>query len=77
MSLELRRNVSEWWYGRLQSNGRRYVKNLGVKVEGRVPRTLRETGDIVFERSRAKAQAVQRDATALLTACGLALRSFD
>ncbi|HTY51085.1 MAG TPA: pilus assembly protein PilM [Steroidobacteraceae bacterium] len=27
--------------------------------------------------SRAKAQAVQREATALLTACGLALRSFD
>jgi type IV pilus assembly protein PilM len=27
--------------------------------------------------SRAKAQAVNRDATALLTACGLALRSFD
>ncbi|MEZ5497815.1 MAG: pilus assembly protein PilM [Steroidobacteraceae bacterium] len=27
--------------------------------------------------SRSKAQAVQRDATALLTACGLALRSFD
>jgi len=27
--------------------------------------------------SRAKAQGVQRDATALLTACGLALRSFD
>jgi type IV pilus assembly protein PilM len=27
--------------------------------------------------SRAKAQAVQRDATALLTGCGLALRSFD
>src|SRR5690606_6515916 len=27
--------------------------------------------------ARAKAQAVQRDATALLTACGLALRSFD
>lgn len=27
--------------------------------------------------SRAKAQAVTRDATALLTACGLALRSFD
>ena len=27
--------------------------------------------------SRAKAQAVGRDATALLTACGLALRSFD
>ncbi len=27
--------------------------------------------------SRAKAQAVTRDATALLTACGLAMRSFD
>ena len=27
--------------------------------------------------SRARAHAVQRDATALLTACGLALRSFD
>jgi len=27
--------------------------------------------------SRAKAQGVQKDATALLTACGLALRSFD
>ncbi|MGA2862398.1 MAG: pilus assembly protein PilM [Steroidobacteraceae bacterium] len=27
--------------------------------------------------ARARAQAVQRDATALLTACGLALRSFD
>ncbi|MET0290723.1 MAG: pilus assembly protein PilM [Steroidobacteraceae bacterium] len=27
--------------------------------------------------SRARTQAVQRDATALLTACGLALRSFD
>ena len=27
--------------------------------------------------SRAKAQAVSKDATALLTACGLALRSFD
>jgi type IV pilus assembly protein PilM len=27
--------------------------------------------------SKARTQAVQRDATALLTACGLALRSFD
>jgi type IV pilus assembly protein PilM len=27
--------------------------------------------------ARARSQAVQRDATALLTACGLALRSFD
>jgi type IV pilus assembly protein PilM len=27
--------------------------------------------------SRAKGQGVRKDATALLTACGLALRSFD
>ena len=27
--------------------------------------------------SKAKAQGVRKDATALLTACGLALRSFD
>lgn len=66
MSLELRRNVSEWWYGRLQANGRRYVKNLGIKVEGRIPPTLRETGDIVFERSRAKAQAALEKAQAEL-----------
>jgi type IV pilus assembly protein PilM len=26
---------------------------------------------------KAKSQAVKKDATALLTACGLALRSFD
>lgn len=64
MSLELRRNVSEWWYGRLQANGRRYVKNLGIKVEGRIPPTLRQTGDIIFERSRAKAQAALEKAQA-------------
>jgi type IV pilus assembly protein PilM len=27
--------------------------------------------------TRAKAQGIRKDATALLTACGLALRSFD
>jgi type IV pilus assembly protein PilM len=27
--------------------------------------------------SRAKAQGIRKDSTALLTACGLALRSFD
>lgn len=64
MSLELRRNRSEWWYGRLQPNGCRYIKNLGVKVEGCVPPTLRETGDIVFERSRARAQAALEKAQA-------------
>ena len=57
MSLELRRGVSEWWYGKFKADGRRFTKNLGVKVQGVVPPTLREMGDIAFERSRAKAQA--------------------
>ncbi len=57
MSLELRRGVSEWWYGKFKANGRKFTKNLGVKVQGVVPPTLREMGDIIFERSRAKAQA--------------------
>ena len=64
MALELRRGTSEWWYGRLQSNGRRLTKNLGVKVEGQIPPTIRQTGDIVFERSRAKAQAALEKAQA-------------
>ena len=66
MSLELRRGTSEWWYGRLQANGRRFTKNLGVKVEGKIPSTLRQTGDIVFERSRAHAQAALEIAQAEL-----------
>lgn len=57
MSLELRRGVSEWWYGTFKINGRKFTKNLGIKVQGVVPPSLREMGDIVFERSRAKAQA--------------------
>jgi len=57
MSLELRRGVSEWRYGKFKANGCKFMKNLGVKVQGVVPPTLREIGDIIFEVSRAKAQA--------------------
>jgi integrase len=57
MALELRPGKSKWWYGRVAVNGRRMVKNLGVEVSGTVPPSLAQTGDIVFERSRAKAQA--------------------
>ncbi len=57
MSLELRRKDSEWWYGTFKINGRKFTKNLGVKVEGIVPPTLRQMGDAVFERSRIKALA--------------------
>ena len=57
MPLELRRGKSQWWYGRVTANGRRIVKNLGVEVCGMVPPSITQTGDIVFERSRARAQA--------------------
>jgi integrase len=57
MALEIRRNGSQWWYGRVEADGRSITKNLGVKLAGKVPASLRKVGDIVFERSRAKAQA--------------------
>jgi type IV pilus assembly protein PilM len=44
-----------------------------VGIAGRDRRSARPDEAV----SRAKAQAVSKDATALLTACGLALRSFD
>ena len=59
MSLTLRRERNgEWrpfWYGEIQVDGVRTVRNLGVKVEGDIPQTLRQTGDAKFERSRRKA----------------------
>jgi len=57
MALEIQRGRSKWWYGRVEVNGRRLSKNLGVEVRGAVPGSLEEFGDIAFERSRAKAQA--------------------
>ncbi|MFT3784145.1 MAG: hypothetical protein QM790_19225 [Nibricoccus sp.] len=57
MALELQRGRSKWWYGRVEVNGRKIGKNLGVEVRGIIPNSLAETGDIAFERSRAKAQA--------------------
>ena len=57
MALEIQKGRSTWWYGRVTVNGRDVVKNLGVQIKGIVPPTLREQGDPVFERSRAKAQA--------------------
>ena len=57
MSLEMRRGKSKWWYGRVTVNGIDTVKNLGVPIKGIPPPTLREFGDVLFERSRAKAQA--------------------
>jgi type IV pilus assembly protein PilM len=55
------------------------IPGVGDVVQSRVGISA-ERGDPLGQMklsSRARAQAVQRDATALLTACGLALRSFD
>ena len=55
------------------------ISGVGDVISSRVGISA-EKGDPLGQMklsARAKAQAVQRDATALLTACGLALRSFD
>jgi type IV pilus assembly protein PilM len=55
------------------------VPGVADVIQSRVG-ILAEKGDPLGQMklsSRARAQAVNRDATALLTACGLALRSFD
>jgi len=57
MALEIQKGRSKWWYGRVTVSGADVVKNLGVQIKGVPPRTLKEHGDAVFERSRAKAQA--------------------
>src|ERR1039457_6075316 len=58
MSLQFEPGKSKWWYARLVVNGRRINRNLGVEIRGIVPPGLAQTGDLAFERSRAKAQVV-------------------
>ncbi|HEY4245857.1 MAG TPA: site-specific integrase [Lacunisphaera sp.] len=57
MGLEIHRDRSKWWYSRIEVNGRKINRNLGVEIQGQIPPRLSQVGDIVFERSRAKAQA--------------------
>jgi integrase len=54
--LEMRKG-SKWWYGRWQSSGKLYVRNLDVVIEGKRPASVNTTGDRRFEASRAKALA--------------------
>jgi len=49
MGVERRRD-SQWWYGRWEVNGKRFCKNLNIKVAG-------QEGERAFDKSRAKAQA--------------------
>ena len=55
MSLIIKHS-SRWWYGLFSANGRRKSVNLGVKIGGRRPDSLTQTGDDEFERSRGAAQ---------------------
>lgn len=57
MALEIQYGRSKWWYGRITINGRKVSKNLGVEIRGTIPARLSQSGDLAFERSRAKAQA--------------------
>jgi len=66
MPLELRiekkgrvRRVRPFWYGRFEINGDRQCLNLGVKVKGTPPASLslKDEGDMDFERSRVVARA--------------------
>lgn len=63
MPLELRietnGTVRPFWYGRFKINGKRQCLNLGVKVNGTPPSSLslRDEGDMAFERSRTAAQS--------------------
>ncbi|MGE4489222.1 MAG: tyrosine-type recombinase/integrase [Kiritimatiellales bacterium] len=61
MGLEIQRKKngsvrSVWWYGRFEADGKNRFINLDVEIKGKVPKTLRQTGDAAFERSRIKAQ---------------------
>jgi integrase len=77
MGLEITRNQdgsprSKWWYGNFTVGGERKYVNLGVEICGQVPASLKEVGDVAFERSRMKAQlkmdAFKQDAHSRKTA---------
>lgn len=56
MGLYIQRGRSKWFYGRATVNGSAVHANLGVKIQGSPPASLRDLGDPLFERSRSAAQ---------------------
>lgn len=60
MGVEMRKGrdgkLRSCFYGTYQLDGKRHTINLGVKIEGCPPKSLRDLGDIVFERSRVRAE---------------------
>ena len=63
MPLEFRKQrdgrLRDVWFGRFEINGERFCYNLGVKIAGIPPKSmsLKDDGDVVFERSRSSAQS--------------------
>ena len=51
-----RGKLRKHWYGDAIVDGKRTVFNLGVRVKGKAPPSLRGTGDVLFERSRERAE---------------------
>ncbi|MFA7257205.1 MAG: tyrosine-type recombinase/integrase [Kiritimatiellales bacterium] len=61
MGLEITRRKdgsirSKWWYGNFTAEGKRHYINLGIEIEGSIPQSLKEVGNVPFERSRMRAQ---------------------
>ena len=58
MPLEIKWERSTYWYGRYTRDGRKLAVRLDVLIEGTPPasRKLRDRGDDLFEKSRAKAE---------------------
>ena len=58
MSLEIKWDRSPWWYARYVREGRKLCVKLDVRIEGVPPasKMLSDSGDALFEKSRAKAE---------------------
>ena len=58
MPLEIKWNRSPWWYARYVREGRKLCVKLDVRIEGAPPESkkLSDSGDALFEKSRAKAE---------------------
>ena len=63
MPLEFRRGrsgeIRPHWYGSFMVDGKRHAIGLGLPIQGKMPESgsLKDVGDMAFERSRSQAQA--------------------
>jgi len=76
MGLEMKRG-SQWWYGRYRQNDKIVQVRLDVKIAGRRPAKISETGDRAFENSRGEAARVLQRVMEALRGDPLAERSLQ